>query len=70
MDDAQVEEFLDNMSQKHGQPLKRPRQGLDDGEVEGEEIFLTLRNIFGLILNHVRYDDSRLELCKNLTNSK
>ena len=37
MDDAQVEEFLDNMSQKHGQPLKRPRQGLDDGEVEGEE---------------------------------
>ena len=39
-------------------------------EVGGEEIFLTLRNIFGLILNHVRYDDSRLELCKNLTNSK
>ena len=31
------------------------------GEVGGGgEIFLTLRNIFGLILNHVRYDDSRL----------
>ena len=44
--------------------------GIGGREVEGEEIFLTLRNIFGLILNHVRYDDSRLELCKNLTNSK
>ena len=41
------------------------------GEVGGGgEIFLILRNIFGLILNHVRYDDSRLELCKNITNSK
>ena len=37
MDEAEVEQFLDNMSQKRGQPLKRPRQGLEDGEVEGEE---------------------------------
>ena len=43
---------------------------MDHCKREGKEIFLTLRNIFGLILNHVRYDDSRLELCKNLTNSK
>ena len=33
MDEAEVEQFLDNMSQKRG----RPRQGLEDGEVEGEE---------------------------------
>ena len=37
MDEAEVEEFLDNMSRRRGQPLKRPRQGLEDGEVEGEE---------------------------------
>ena len=37
MDEAEVEEFLDNMSRERGQPLKRPRQGLEDGEVEGEE---------------------------------
>ena len=37
MDEAEVKQFLDNMSQKHGQSSKRPRQGLEDGEVEGEE---------------------------------
>ena len=37
MDEAEVEEFLDNMSRRRGQPSKRPRQGLEDGEVEGEE---------------------------------
>merc|ERR1719357_1246748 len=37
MDEAEVEEFLDNMSRKRGQPLKRPRQGLKDGEMGGEE---------------------------------
>ena len=38
MDEAEVEEFLDNISQKRGQLLKRPRQGLEDGKVEGEEM--------------------------------
>ena len=37
MDEAEVGEFLDNLSQKRGQPLKRPRQGLEYGEMEGEE---------------------------------